>query len=116
MLNVYYSESAISNVKGFIRAYEEAFFELYRDSGMVTEQVIIENYRLSAKKLSEQIFFEIEKRLSAEQVLGRKEGRQWHELTFYVGSRLITVYYTTDDPGKLRIVETIGIERKPIIF
>ena len=72
MLNVYYSESAISTVKGFIRAYEEAFFELYRDSGLVTEQMIIENYRLSAKKLSEQVFSEIERHLSAEQMLGRK--------------------------------------------
>ena len=45
MLNVYYSESAISTLKGFIRAYEEAFFELYRDSGLVTKEVIIENFR-----------------------------------------------------------------------
>lgn len=116
MLKVYYSESAISTVKGFIRAYEEAFFELYRDSGLVTERVIIENYRLSARKLSEQIFFEIEKHLSTTQVLGRKEHQQWYELTFYVGGRLITVYYTTDDAAGLRTVETIGIERKPIIF
>lgn len=116
MLNVYYSESAISTLKGFIRAYEEAFFELYRDSGLVTKEVIIENYRLSARKLSEQIFSEIEKHLNAEQVLGRKEHQQWHELTFYVGGRLITAYYTTDAKQGLRVVETIGVERKPIIF
>jgi len=29
MFKIYYSESAISTIKGFIRAYEEAFFELY---------------------------------------------------------------------------------------
>lgn len=116
MLKVYYSESAISTVKGFIRAFEEAFFDLYRDSGLVTERVIIENYRLSARKLSEQIFLEVERHLSAEQVLGRKEHQQWHELTFYISTRLITVYYTTDAVGGFRTVETIGIERKPIIF
>jgi hypothetical protein len=44
MYKVYYSESAISTMKGFIRAYEEAFFELYKDSELVTEQIIIENY------------------------------------------------------------------------
>ncbi|MBI4257112.1 hypothetical protein HY626_03610 [Candidatus Uhrbacteria bacterium] len=116
MFNVYYSESAILTVKGFIRAYEEAFFELYRDSGLVTEQKIIENYRLSAKKLSEQIFSEIEKHLGVKRVLGRKEHKPWHhELTFYVGSRLITVFYTTDEDDS-KIIESIGIERKPIIF
>lgn len=116
MLKIFYSESAISTVKGFIRAYEEAFFELYRDSGLITEQAIIDYYRLSAKKLSEQIFSEIERHLNTQQVLGRKEHEKWHELTFYVGGRLITVYYTTDDINGWRTVEMIGIERKPIIF
>ncbi len=116
MFNVYYSESAISTVKGFIRAYEEAFFDLYRDSGLVTERLIIENYRLSARKLGEQIFSEIEKHLGAKKVLGRKERERWHELTFYVGSRLITVYYTPNDEDGSRTIESIGIERKPIIF
>ncbi len=95
---------------------EEAFFELYRDSGLATEAQIIESYRQSAKKLSEQIFIEIEKHLSEKTVLGRKESNKWHELTFYVWGRLITVYYTTHDKSASRIVETIGIERKPIIF
>jgi len=50
MPKISYSESAVSAVSGFIRAYEEAFFELYRDSGLATETQIIENYRQSAKK------------------------------------------------------------------
>ncbi|HAU65733.1 MAG: hypothetical protein UT30_C0007G0014 [Candidatus Uhrbacteria bacterium GW2011_GWF2_39_13] len=116
MFKIYYREAVISAITSFIRAYEEAFFELYRDSGLVTEQQIIENYRRSAQKLNEQIFSEIENYLSVRHVLGRKEHRQWHEFTFYVGSRLVTVYYTTEDAEALRIVEMIGIERKPIIF
>jgi len=88
---------------------------LYRDSGLVTEQLIIENYRLSAKKLSEQIFSEIESHLGAKKILGRKEGAEWHELIFYIGSRLITVYYSIDEDDGSRTVEAIGIERKPII-
>lgn len=115
MPKVYFSESAISSIKGFIRAYEEAFFELYRDSGILDERLIIENYRQSAKQLSEQIFFEIEKHLGKKKVLGRKEKDEWLELTFYVGTRLITVYYT-EIAGDSRLIEAIGIERKPIIF
>ena len=116
MLKVYYSESAISSLKGFIRAYEEAFFDLYRDTGLQTEQTIIENYRLSAKKLSTEIFKEIETHLRTDRVLGRKEHSQWQELLFYIGGRLITVYYTTDAENGTRIIEAIGVERKPIIF
>ncbi|TAL49761.1 hypothetical protein EPN81_04855 [Patescibacteria group bacterium] len=116
MLNVFYSEAAISAMTGFIRAYEEAFYELYRDSGLETEKIIIENYRLSAKKLSEHIFSEIEQHLGTSKVLGRKERTRWHEFSFYVGSRLITVYYTQNDANGSRMVESIGIERKPIIF
>ena len=116
MPKVHYRDLAIAAITGFIRAYEESFFELYRDSGLVAERMIIENYRLSAKKLSDQIFCEIEKHLSRRQVLGRKESGRWSELTFYVGSRLITVYYTTNDVEGSRTVEMIGIERKPMIF
>ena len=116
MHKIFYSVSAVASVKGFIRAYEEAFFELYRDSGLVTAQIIIENYRLSARKLSEEIFFEIEKHLNKPRVLGRKEHKGWSELSLYIRGRLITVYYTSDSKNGQRTVETIGIERKPIIF
>ena len=115
MPKVEFSESAISAIKGFVRAYEEAFFELYCDSGLVTENIIIDNYRRSAKRISDQIFLEIEKQLGGKKVLGRKENKKWNELTFYVGSRLITVYYS-EDAEDIRLVEVIGIERKPIIF
>lgn len=115
MPEVYFSDSAISAITGFIRAYEEAFFELYRDSGLLNERQIVNNYRLSAKLLSEEIFFEIERHLGDRRVLGRKENERWQELTFYVKSRLITVYYTDGDDDR-RLVEMIGIERKPIIF
>lgn len=115
MPKIEYSEIAISAIKGFIRAYEEAFFELYRDSGILAEKQIIENYRLTARKLSEQIFLEIENHLSVKKVLGRKESKRWNELVFYVGSRLITVYFS-DHNDNYRVIEMIGIERKPIIF
>ncbi len=116
MRKLYYSDAAVSAVTGFIRAYEEAFFELYQDSGLVTEKMIIENYRRSAKKLSEQIFSKIDKHLVNEKVLGRKTRKHWNEITFYVGTRLITVYYSSNGTTNERIVEVIGIERKPIIF
>ena len=114
MPKAYFSEAAISSIKGFIRAYEEAFFELYKDSGLVDEQAIVANYRLSAKTLNDQIFTKIERLLAQRKVLGRKDGKEWRELSFYVGTRLITVYYS--ELSGERVIEAVGIERKPIIF
>jgi len=46
-----YSEQALADLRQFIRYYEEAFFELYRDSGVWNEELIIQSYRESAQKL-----------------------------------------------------------------
>lgn len=116
MPKIRFSELALSEIKNFIRSYEEGFFVLFRDSGLWAENLIIEQYRTLAKKLNDRIFTEIEKRLSKNKVLGRKATKQWGEVLFYVGDRLIIVYYSDDKTKKTRRVESIGIDRKPIIF
>ncbi|MEI8174873.1 MAG: hypothetical protein WCG28_02900 [bacterium] len=63
-----------------------------------------------------QILQEIENKLGKKQVLGRKSLGLWHELNFYVGNRLIIVYYSQDLKNKFRFIESIAIDRKPIIF
>ena len=56
-------------------------------------------------------------RLAYSTVIGRKKTRRnWKELDFYVGSRLIIVHYSEDAKEHIRWVESISIERKPIIF
>ena len=62
MLKIRFSELAISEIKKFIQLYEEGFFILYQDTGIWSENVIIEQYRQTAKKLSNLIFSEIEGR------------------------------------------------------
>lgn len=100
----------------FIRNYEEAFFELYSDTGIWNESLIIENYRGSAQRLYLTVLSEIEQRLDDKKVLGRKSRLKFQELSFYVGNRLVIVYYTDDAKSKTRLIESIGIDRKPIIF
>lgn len=116
MLHIRFSEFAVSQIKNFIHLYEEAFFTLYKDSGLWAEETIIENYRKTALELNNRIFVEIDKRLFNDTVLGRKENGEFLELTFYIGDRLVIVYFLDDVENNVRLIESIGIDRKPIIF
>lgn len=116
MLKLRFKPQSLSELKSFIRNYEEAFYELYKDTGIWSENLIIQTYLESARKLYLQILQEIENRLGKKQVLGRKSLGLWQELNFYVGNRLIIVYYSQDVKNKVRFVESIAIDRKPIIF
>ena len=116
MIKLRFKSQALSELKSFIRHYEEAFYELYRDTGIWSEDLIIQTYQESARKLYLQILQEIENKLGKRQVLGRKSFGLWQELDFYVGNRLIIVYYSQDLKNKARLIESIAIDRKPIIF
>lgn len=111
-----FSAQALADLQRFIRYYEEAFFELYRDSGVWNEDVIIQSYRESAQKLYLTVLHEIETRLVRGKVLGRKSKSGFFELCVYVGDRLVIVDYTDETARKIRKVESIAIDRKPIIF
>ena len=115
-MRLLFEEQAVGELQNFIRHYEEAFFELYRDSGVWNEELIIQSYRESATRLYIAILEEIESRLSRQKVLGRKTAEHWKELAFHVGERLIIVRYSEDLKRKIRWIESIAIDRKPIIF
>lgn len=116
MIKLQIKEQALNDLKRFIHQYEEAFFELYHDSGVWNEDLIIESYRESAQKLYLTILKEIQNRLTPNKILGRKTLSDSHELYFHVGDRLIIVYYSEQLKRKIRFVESIAIDRKPIIF
>ena len=112
-----FKESALADVNSFVFHYEEAFLELYRDSGLWNEEIILESVRGNSKQLFAEIYDAIEKYLGRNRVLGRKRARDgWCELSFQVGSRLVIVYYSEDKREGVRWVESISIDRKPIIF
>ncbi|MFH1947195.1 MAG: hypothetical protein ABIJ23_03510 [Candidatus Magasanikbacteria bacterium] len=116
MLEIRFSELAISEIKKFIQLYEEGFFILYKDTGIWSEDIIIEQYHQTAKRLNDLIFEEIKDKLKAKKVLGRKELGKWNEITFYVDQRLIVIYFSDNLNDKIRWIESVGIDRKPIIF
>ena len=116
MIELLFEEQALGELQSFVRHYEEAFFDLYRDSGVWNEELIIESYRESAKKLHGVILQEIKHRLARKKVLGRKATAGWYELCFHVGARLIIVYYSENLKQERRWVESIAVDRRPIIF
>lgn len=112
-----FRESALADVRLFVFHYEEAFLELYSDTGLWNESMILESVRNNAKRLLSDIYDVVDKYLGHGTVLGRKTKRvAWYEFSFHVGRRLVIVYYSEDRKHKIRWVESIGIDRKPIIF
>jgi len=114
-----YKTSARIDLQSFVDHYEEAFRELYRDSGLWNHAsiMIMQGYEQSALILYDNIAHAIDSRLEASKVFGRKRlSRNWYEIDFYVGSRLVIVYYSEDRKEDTRWVESISIDRKPIIF
>ena len=96
--------------------YEGSFFQLYSGSGIWSEYAIKDMYVKSADDLRQSIISGINQRLSENKVLGRREGKSMVEISFHVGDRLIIVFFSEDKLRSLRIVESIFIGRKPIIF
>ncbi|HEY4521092.1 MAG TPA: hypothetical protein VJL57_01695 [Candidatus Paceibacterota bacterium] len=116
MIKLQFEEQALRNLEGFVRHYEEAFVELYRDSGLWSEDLIVQGYRDSAKTLHADIVAEIERRLVRQKILGRKAVGSSNELFFHVGARLIIVHYSEESKKRIRVIESISIDRRPIIF
>lgn len=116
MRTLKFRPQALFDLQIFIKHYEEAFFELYNDSGLWNEDWIIQSYRESAAKLHAEILSSIASKLDAKRVLGRKMLKGWQELDFHIGNRLVVVLFSDDFQEQIRWIEAIAIDRKPIIF
>jgi hypothetical protein len=112
-----FRESAAADVRTFVASYCEGFFELYSDTGIWSEDAILHNVLSNAEKLFRDLYDAIEARLSGSRVLGRKNlNHGWRECRFRLGTRLVIVYYSEDRVAQIRWIESVYIERKPIVF
>ena len=112
-----FRESAKADIASFVQHYEEGFFELYRDTGLWSEEIILDGVRANAEKLFNDLYNALELQLAHTPILGRRKlKKQWLEHRFFVGSRLIVAYYSEDKDVDIRWIESISIDRKPIIF
>jgi hypothetical protein len=115
-MKVYFTDKAIADIQNFIRASEEAFMELFTDSGIWAEEMIIQSYLANITELKKKLFQEISTRLGRTKVFGRKDLDVWKELVFHVGSRLVIIYYSENSKKNIRQIESVSIDRKPLIF
>jgi plasmid stabilization system protein ParE len=115
-MKVFFTDKAISEIQNLIRFTEEAFIELFSDSGISAEQVIIQSYLANTSEFKRKLFLNIEQRLKSNKVLGRKQKSSLQELIFHINNRIVIIYFSADLKRKIRIVETVAIGRKPLIF
>ncbi|MEK7480340.1 MAG: hypothetical protein AAB665_03590 [Patescibacteria group bacterium] len=112
-----YKNAATVDLENFVNRYREAFCVLYSDTGLWNENLIIAGYERSATHLHDEIDGAIRSRLDERTVIGRKQiTGDWSEVTVSVGTRQIFVLYSEDKKQNIRWVESISIDRKPIIF
>ena len=116
MPKVIFSERADEAIEIFIHQYVDSFMRLYTDTGVWSTRDILENYILGAEGIYREIRSAIIEKLSLEKVLGRKPSEKMSELSFHVGSRLIIVFFSDNKDTDERWIESIFINRKPIIF
>ena len=110
-------ESAINDLSIFIEQYENALIKLYSDTGIWSEYVMLENLQKTTDTLFIDIFSEVRLRLSKKIVFGRKAPATfWTEISFYARKRMVIVFYSENTKEQVRWVESISIDRKPIIF
>ena len=116
-MELQFRESAVDDLNSFSAGYQEAFYDLFLDSGLWNESSIIDGYKQNAKHIRNDILANIRTKLSLRKILGRKVGmRNRYELLFHVARRLVIVFYSEDKETDTRWVESISIDRKPIIF
>ena len=115
-MKVYFTDKAIADIQNFIRASEEAFAILFTDSGIWAEEMIIQSYLATTQEFKKKLFLEIARQLEPAKVLGRRDLGEWKQLVFHAGTRLIIVYYSENLKRSIRQIETVGIDRKPLIF
>lgn len=116
MPKIIFSESADAAIEIFIHQYVDSFVRLYTDTGIWSTRDILENYILGAEGIYREIRSAIIEKLSSEKVLGRKPSKRISELNFHIGKRLIIVFFSDDKESDERWIESIFIDRKPIIF
>ncbi len=112
MFDVGFRKSVLEGVHDFAKEYEQCFVNLFHDSGIWCEHIILEKYRLASYELHDRFIDEMIKRLSENTLLGRKKVGIYFEIKFHVNRYILHVRYTENKIEKRRIVEWISINRK----
>lgn len=92
MFSVIYDEKTSFVIRKYIFDYKKYFHDLYSDTGIFTEHLILEKYEEEAKKRHREILDTINDRLIPDIVLGRTPDN-----TIFVPWRSKTLFITWED-------------------
>ena len=116
IMELRYRSTALDDFETYLRWYEKVYLDLYSDTGLKDELKIIQEHKDRAAHLKVEIIRALHDHLVEEPALGRKKRGKQYELCFFVGHRFIVVYYSDVRKIGVRWVESISIDKKPIIF
>ena len=102
--NVKLSHSAIKSIDTYIANYKGYFRDLYIDTGIWWENIIIENYIKESSTRKDEIYNLLEKRLSGETVLWRTPNN-----TLFLGWRSKILFVEWEDHWEDRIITILSI-------
>ncbi len=92
MFSLVYDEKTSFVIRKYIFEYKRYFHDLYSDTGIFTEYLILEKYEEEAKKRHREILDIIDDRLSPDVILGRTPDK-----TLFIPWRSKTLLITWED-------------------
>ncbi len=102
--NVTLSHASIKSIDTYIANYKGYFRELYVDTGIWWEDIIIENYLKESRARKDEIYDLLERRLSSETVLWRTPNN-----TLFLGWRSKILFVEWEDHWEDRAITTLSI-------
>ena len=105
MYRVEIAPSGLEAIDIFIRSYEDGFIELYEDSGIWSEDLILANYHAAALELYRTIKVKMIGTLMQPTIFGTKRHGNFFEVAFMAQKRLVTVLYRDLPKESLRIID-----------
>src|SRR3989338_4089466 len=76
IMEVRFTAAAWLAIDLYVLHYEDSFIELFRDSGLWNEEMILAGYRDSASRLFQNLYGAIEERLSGTSVFDRQKAEK----------------------------------------
>jgi hypothetical protein len=104
MRKVIFSEDVIASIDRYIFQYKQYFRDLYSDTGIFSEETILEQYEKEAKARHREIFARIVDRLGEDTVYGRTPDN-----VLLISWRSKTLRIRWEDEGDIRKIEELLI-------
>jgi hypothetical protein len=109
MWHVFLSAAAEQTLEEYIVAYRNIFEQLYDDSGIWSEDYIIETHVTESKNLKNDILEHIDKRFVSDFLPFKNINSSVRESVIFVRNRIIFIEYIFHEEEKIRYIEKLRI-------